>query len=547
MLGIVEPSNVCAASEPTVAADIIEKIKETLGLGDNYEIEWIDEGQNEGQYIYWKATTDAARSSNLETEIDKNGHICSAYFLNQRCDNEDDENVLGSREEMRKYAEKIIFELVSGSEGHIKVNENSDSSYDFGSKYEYVYTRCENGFDVPSQKVLIAINKCDGELASVDIIWDYEIEFPVLNDIISTKKAMKKFMKKAVLSLHYDLASSYRMEKNEYVYDHWVYLAYWPQYEVIDVDAETAKVSVIKSGCSDNEFTSPDPYADGIYLGDEIESSIVNKIVRNKSLLSSETVFEGILTNKYLQIYSDLKEKTARLFLNGEKYYWLLGMSNGVSINSDYDYDYNESQPLREYFTAIVDAESGEMLYFVTSDFKDEKKVEELRETSKLSKIKCKKIFGKFLKKVFPEGYIVSQVSGVENGKSVYDRHTDKNIIISYMVSYTRFCNDIPFNCDGAKGSVDRITGKVNYYYRNWSNYVIPKNDGVVSMKKAIKSMYVDDGENPSYIVYTKKDDYGNVISKTTRLVYRYEIGELGSGIVDAFTGKMLNRDGTES
>ena len=130
MLGIVEPSNVCAASEPTVAADIIEKIKETLGLGDNYEIEWIDEGQNEGQYIYWKATTDAARSSNLETEIDKNGHICSAYFLNQRCDNEDDENVLGSREEMRKYAEKIIFELVSGSEGHIKVNENSDSSYD---------------------------------------------------------------------------------------------------------------------------------------------------------------------------------------------------------------------------------------------------------------------------------------------------------------------------------------------------------------------------------------------------------------------------------
>ena len=546
MLGIIGASNISAASIPTIATDIVDKVKETLDLENNYEIEWIDEEPNGGHYVYWKASTDKARSSNLETGIDKNGHIYSAYFLNQHCEYEGDENILGSREEMRKYAEECIFKLIPGSEGHIKVNENPDSNYDFGSRYEYNYTRCENGYVVPSEKIWISINKCDGQLASVDIIWDYEIEFPKVENIISTKKALKKFMKKAALSLHYDLANSYHIEKNEYIYDHWVYLAYWPQYGIVDVDAETGKVSVIKTGYTNNEFTSYDPYEDGIYLGDEIKSSKVDNIVRDKDLLSSESVFANILTDKYLQISPNLKEKTAKLFYKEEKYYWLLSMSNGVYSDPEYDYDFDESKPIREYFTAIVNAETGELSYFLSSDSKDVKTVEELRDASKLSKKKCKKIFGRFLKTVFPDGYANSQISGLENGKSVYDSQTDKNIITSYMVSYTRFYNGIPFNCDGASGSVDRITGKVSYYYNNWSNYDIPKTDGVVSVKKAVKSMYANNGGNPSYIIYSKRDNLGNVISKTVKLVYRYEIGELSSGIVDAFTGKMLNQDGTE-
>ena len=52
MLGIIGASNISAASIPTIATDIVDKVKETLDLENNYEIEWIDEEPNGGHYVY---------------------------------------------------------------------------------------------------------------------------------------------------------------------------------------------------------------------------------------------------------------------------------------------------------------------------------------------------------------------------------------------------------------------------------------------------------------------------------------------------------------
>ena len=504
-------------ADPEEFIRIAQNVKEVLELGDDYKIRWADSEPERGYYIYWSAVTDKARSTELETGVDSRGHIFCAYFLDLHADYEKNGTVLGTRKELQKNAEEIIYRLIPGSYGHIeKAPDDTYSEYEDDYLYEYDFTRFENGIEVPTV-IHVEICKNDGKLASVDIEWDYDVDFPAPEKTISAGKAWKKFKKKASVSLHYKekYISTFDKSKNKYISSEKVCPVYWPKYSTIDIDAVTGKVSTERSGYVSNEFTSYDPYEEGIYLGSGVEPLQVEE-----KILSEDEAFDRVLSNKYLMIYPDLTEKKAGLYKLGENYYWLLVVSNGVIEDDEY---YDPDAPKRIYYLAVVNAKTGNLEYYSSSGLKEDRSEEELREAAKLSKKKCRKIFRKFLKKVFPEGYEYMEYSGTS---AMYGHYyiDQKEITRAYYISYTRFSSGIPFNYNGARGTVDRETGKITHFYKEWTDLEIPAPENLISEDEAIEVMYGGKQKKPVYVIDYNTDEYGDILSKSVRLVYRYEL-----------------------
>ena len=504
-------------ADPEEFIRIAQNVKEVLELGDDYKIRWADTDPYVGFYIYWSAVTDKARSTELETGVDVKGHIFCAYFLDLCAKNEENQTVLGTRKELQKNAEEIIYRMIPGSYGHIKVLEYPDS-YEFDAWYDYDFTRIENSIEVPTV-IHVEISKYDGKLSSADIEWAYDVEFPAPEKTISAGKAWKKFKKKAAVSLHYreKHISTFDESKNKYISSEQVCPVYWPKYSTIDIDAVTGKVSAERSGYGSNGFMAYDPYDDGIYLGYEVEPLQVDE-----KILSKDEAFDRVLSNKYLMIYPDLNEREAELYKLGGDYYWLLIVSNGVIECDDVDY-YDPNAQKRIYYLAVVNAKTGNLEYYTSSGPKEERSGEELREAAKLSKKKCRKIFRKFLKNVFPEGYEYMEYSGTSNEDGPY-YFGQKEITRSYYISYTRFSSGIPFNHNGARGTVDRETGKITHFYKEWTDREIPEAKNLIPEDEAIEVMYGGKQKKPVYVIDYNTDEYGNILSKSVRLVYRYEL-----------------------
>lgn len=500
--------------DPEELIRMAENVKELLELGNDYKIRWADSEPDRGYYIYWSAVTDKARSTELETGVDPKGHIFCAFFLDLRAENEKDRTVLGTRKELQKNAEEIIYRLIPGSYGHIeKTPDDTYSKYEDDHLYEYEFTRIENGFEAPAF-IHVEICKNDGKLASVDIEWDYDVDFPAPEKTISAGKAWKKFKKKAAVSLHYDVKinSVYDENKGKYTYIGQVYPMYWPKYHTIDIDAVTGKVSVEKTGYDSHPVY--DPYDDDMYLGKKVNPKKVSR-----DILSEDEAFDLVLSNEYLMTFPDLPNKSATLYKLNENYFWLLNMRSDPVLNARGYYTYG---PEAEYFTAVVNAATGELDYYSSTGGRKGRSADEIRDVAKFSKKECKKIFRKFLKRAFPKVYESSEY--YETMSAVCYGYDFKDITTHYSVSYMRFCNDIPFDNNGAEGIIDRETGKITDFYKTWTDLEIPAPENLIPEDEAIEVMYGGKRMKPVYVIDYNTDEYGNIFSKSVRLVYEYDL-----------------------
>ena len=528
LFGALQAYEAHAGESDSSEKALIAETEKLLELGDEFETDYFDYDPEEGYSISWRASGPDARATSVEAGLDNKGHLVRAYFFDRR----KSEKSCGTWEEMLKYAENIVNRLIPGSEGCLKVVDEhyEEETADF---YYYCFRRVENGHEALLNLVDICVGKSDGKLVSVDIEWDYDIDFPASEVTVTAEEAWDKVLAGTSLGLYYGLGRSLESGRNR----EWIYLAYMPEYGMLDVDAVNGSITVFDTGArGDDELDLPDYYSeDGPVFGTVIKESKVAKTVRKYGLKTLDEVVKGLLKNKYLLTDPDFTQRYA-LLTKGDNndYYWDIMMVNGKYYDDEVDGSDIYSEKSR-YYAAIVDARTGELRYFRASE------QEEAADKLKYSKKKCRKILEKFLKKEYA-GYSQVKLTGTE--KIVYYGAQDLKLTGSYRFSYTRFHEGISLNTDGVIGGVDRVTGKINYYYWNYSDHPFPEPSGVIPENDAIRAMYQISGIDPVYVfdVAEDSDDRDDDEKTKVKLVYRFETED---GIVDAFTGKVLRYDGT--
>lgn len=197
----------------------------------------------------------------------------------------------------------------------------------------------------------------------------------------------------------------------------------------------------------------------------------------------------------YINWTRELKDKSVNISVT-------INAGNGdvISIRKN-EYIYNQSQP------AVAQ---------ITSD-------------------KAKQSAEAFIKKYFPGK--LDQVKLVENTNYYNQANYNFNYVrVLKDGSNSVVCDDNYINID-----VDGISGNVTGFEKRWDDsFKLPDLSSIISIDEA-KSLYQDKVNiNLSYISYLDKYGY-NKQTQSTKLVYN--LGLLGSMVIDASTGKVFDRN----
>lgn len=518
---VVSAPSPFAAKEADVPQEyriLAQQTAELLGIEDIVDVEDVCFDQD--QYaIYWNSLTDINYLCGGETYLDRDGHMICSYLYEGPVEGEP----LGTREEMLKFAEDLIKRVVPEAVGHLRYNDVTD---DLDEYYYYSFTREENGLTVPQNTIDMLINRTNGVCSSLNIEWDYETDFPAPGTLISAKKAIKNAKKQIVMpSLHYCKGNNIVIDEKtgKTVWEKKVYLAYKPTVYRVQIDACSGDVSFDSVGYSQDSLQLSYYYDDGIPMNFFVRDEKIEKTIKKHGLISSDIALQTVVSNKYLLVDSEGEgEPKIRLCkkLGDIGYIWI------ISRNT-------ENDPIN--FVAYVDAKTGDLIYF-SAEVRQEGPATDLRYTKK----ECKKTVRSFLKLLNRDRYLQMKLSDSGSWKSFRDLDTKMLKTGKYFFDYTRMCDGIPFNDNGAKIWVDRITGKIVGFYTEWDEGVsLPESSGVIDASKTYKNMYALSEYNPAYhIEYVEKD--GKNIGTASVIYELYAFNDR----IDAFTGEILDHNG---
>lgn len=518
---VVSAPSPFAAKEADVPQEyriLAQQTAELLGIEDIVDVEDVCFDQD--QYaIYWNSLTDINYLCGGETYLDRDGHMICSYLYEGPVEGEP----LGTREEMLKFAEDLIKRVVPEAVGHLRYNDVTD---DLDEYYYYSFTREENGLTVPQNTIDMLINRTNGVCSSLNIEWDYETDFPAPGTLISAKKAIKNAKKQIVMpSLHYCKGNNIVIDEKtgKTVWEKKVYLAYKPTVYRVQIDACSGDVSFDSVGYSQDSLQLSYYYDDGIPMNFFVRDEKIEKTIKKHGLISSDIALQTVVSNKYLLVDSEGEgEPKIRLCkkLGDIGYIWI------ISRNT-------ENDPIN--FVAYVDAKTGDLIYF-SAEVRQEGPATDLRYTKK----ECKKTVRSFLKLLNRDRYLQMKLSDSGSWKSFRDLDTKMLKTGKYFFDYTRMCDGIPFNDNGAKIWVDRITGKIVGFYTEWDEGVsFPESSGVIDASKTYKNMYALSEYNPAYhIEYVEKD--GKNIGTASVIYELYAFNDR----IDAFTGEILDHNG---
>ena len=467
--------------------------------------------------IYWNPASDESGVIDGETYLDKDGHVICSYLFDYGREGE----ALGTKEEMLIYAEELIKSVVPEAVGHLRYNDVTD---DMDEYYYYSFIREENGLPVPQNTIDMLISRTDGTCTSLDIYWDYETEFPKPGKLISSKKAIGIAKNIAMPSLRYckQINEIIDEKTGKTTMDKKVYLAYRPLCTWVRIDASSGEVLQSSYTSDPDNLHLSYYYDDGIPKSYFVKNKEIEKIREKYGLISSDSALQTLMSNKYLLINSSEEEPTISLCqkMGDNGYIWIINRNT---------YD----DP--DHFSAYVDAKTGDLIYF-SCNVPREGSAGDLRYKKK----ECKKTALGFTKTLNKDRYSQMKRVKIGSGKTFLDLDTGKYKTGKYFFTFTRMHEGIPFNENGAEVGVDRITGKIAYFYSEWDEGVtFPEPTGVISASKAFKKMYeLSEGDPGYYIDHVEHD--GKEVGTVS---VSYDLFA-ENGNIDAFTGKILDYNG---
>ena len=164
--------------------------------------------------------------------------------------------------------------------------------------------------------------------------------------------------------------------------------------------------------------------------------------------------------------------------------------------------------------------DEGNILYYYKysqSDYKQGKRLPEL------SREDAREKAGQYIEHIAP---------GLLSELKYQEKYSDTVMDINYYLSYYRVVNGVPYYNDTVNVSINRDTGELKSYSRNWTEDVeFPSREGVISPEEAQKAYRENMGLRLIYSC-TTEDDTLRAIPLYTTVYDNYAF------VIDAYTGK---------
>lgn len=532
----IAPAQAAAYTEDELSAKILY-VKNLLGIGDEYTEFSPNVWDNNGSQTWSFSWNTSDYGKSIYTNIDADDHI--SYLSMYENNNGPSQIPEKYSEDYEKVALDFIKKIAPEISGHIKLTDTSLNYY--SNSFTYSYMRFENGYPMPDNYVKVTVNHVRNEVESFNASWDYKVKISKPDKIISKKEAASKLSGKLDMELRYI--------RNYYDDKQGVFLAYIPSDSYFSVDAVTGKIYKEKSYYTDGyaeatkEESEDIAYVRGIEEKGEatLSDAEIKKIKEISDLISKEEAIAVVTSNKDLLLDKSMKQISAYLSSNSERFYWQIRMSDPRPV------DYDSNDYYRAYAYATVDAKDGRLLSFSASvkDYYNYEDVENIE--LKYNKSECIKKFEKFAKNLEPEKFAQTKKTRDNGGYVVYyDYGKDESVYGGRFLEYTRLVNEIPFYNDSITGGVDRVTGKVYSYRVEWSDdLVFPSPEKAISKKAAFDKYLESDEFILKYELTTNDIIYDDDYESTTKSRLCY-VTDIRAPYLDAFTGKFLSYDGTE-
>ncbi|HHW32060.1 MAG TPA: peptidase M4 [Clostridiaceae bacterium] len=524
-----------AAGDDKGLEDAIKAAKSLIEVPEDYKIisSFGNEGDMDYWELYWSSKDDYTGS--ISVRIRNDGTLLW-YDQYKREYYQDDGLKFPkvSRDEAKTIAENFIRKVNPSVIDNIKYYEVDQIQLGDNSYY-FNYIRIENGVPYYNNSIYVAVNRNTGDVVSYNYYWTEGLEFPDASIVISVEEAQKAYMEKMGLELIYQ-SSNVKDELK-------VFPTYIPKYNnnSIGIDALTGEriefgtryiiYNTVSQVAMDQATKEMAGAGDGgeIRLSPEEEKEVreisklisleeAEKIARNSSEIGLDN--EKMNLDRYI---------LSRSWNNKDDLFWNLTFRNNPDVDEDEIY---------RYASVKINAKTGEIAsFYISVPYNENDKAVDDSEAAKAA-------VEEFVKKFKPDKYQLVELDEEESDQPIILKSAE--LPKSYSFRFNRIVNEIPFPGNGFTVRYDAVRQKVTEFYMEWYDIDFPSLDGVISEEKANEALFQEVGLELQYKEVYPKDleirDYSD-IKPEMKLAYVLKSGKPYN--LDAYTGKILNYDGT--
>lgn len=439
-------------------------------------------------------------SSGISATVDMEGRLIHYYHYADR-----QNSGLGttSKEEGLKIAKDFLAKAMPETSKDLQLVERKDTANTY--RYYYDFKLHKNQVKVDFVQVRLEVDKYSRDVVSFNGIEDYSLvnNLPGKENVMSLQEGKKAYQEQIGVKLGYYSSYDYKTRK----------LTVFPAYYAEEagnmaIDGKTGKPIDLYSGfiMYDRGGAANSMKEQESASRDQLTKEELDALEKVTGLISKEKA-ERILRDLVPGITAGMKvtnTSLSRSYMDDSAYTWEIGFDGAYGI---------------------VNAKTGELQSFYIY------KEDSTKGNLKLSKEKAKERAESFLKQMAPESFSQSLYY---DEKSPLSWEVPEDQISEFNFNYRRQVNGIEFRDNGLNITVNKASGIITQYNRNWYEGVIfPAVDNVMTQEAAFDIISKD----VDFDLYYKR-----VSQKDAALVYDFE--QRADFLVDPKSGEKLGWDG---
>ena len=380
-----------------------------------------------------------------------------------------------------------------------------------------IFKRYVNGLPFCGDRVNVSVNNRTGKVTGMNSTWTYADNVPSADGIISDGQAGGIFLEDSPMILQY--MYSEKVEKAIPVY--------MPKNRYYCIDAATGGEfkpfsyykSVAGSGGSSAARTENSVAEDGAQNKKELTVSEISNLNEIEGLLSRD-VLRSIAENLKNTGIDSAEFLSCKY--NGFKSYDEESGEQTVKYTAALEYINAEKD---QHFSVSLDAKTGELVSYNCYSY------DNTEEPAKISRAEAQTAAQSF----------VDEYSGCsgENLRAEEKEEAEEAQKWDYYISFYRYENDIIYNGNSVSVSVDKDTGLIKSYYKNWDDELtFEAPDNIISSEEAGSSLLEKAGMVLSYEKAQGESQTVPVIS------LMYKLNSDLPPIISAKTGELFGYNG---
>jgi len=513
----------------------IKIVRTKFSIPDDYEFS-SSISTSGGRKIFYLnySSKDTANPTYIGATVDENGRIVN-YSKYSPYDYKREKRLPKlSRQEAKAKADAYINMIEEGLTEKLQYQEDYQDTI-LNNSYYFNYYRVVNGVPFYNDRVYVTINSDTGELQDYSCSWTDKKDFPSTENVISLEEAQAAYKKNLGLRM------IYRMSVNgDIINTYPVYVPYYSNdlYAVDALTGERIRLYTIRVYFNESGAGASEGLATGKadILSDtgniQMSPEEIEAVQEAAKLISQEEAEKIARASEFIGINDSYKLGNYYLGTNWpekKKYTWTLDFNKPADGNNTY----------ADYISVSIDAKTGE----ITSFYRNNPTAEGAK--PKHDKATAKAAADAFLKKYYPEYYKQLNYNEQDSEYMIYSDSAYQNY---YYFTYERIVNGVSFPDNGVYITYDNLKGIISGFSLNWYNISFPSVDKVIGPEAAFKSIFEKVGLGLEYkLQYPENVDiYASDSMEKSTILPVYVLKPNKPLYIDAFTGELLNYNGTE-